>query len=294
MQKLDEIKKEMQALGMTTLDVEKKDWIATLTINKPEIMNALGGSPTYTAKEGDIYGPYDSYWRTLMQDLKYDPEVRVVIITGTGDRAFSAGANVKLWGAREAEIRRTGKRPKQGTVITEGTTRPYIWLRELQKPSIAAVNGLAVGMGADLAIACDMRIASEKAWFQWAYILRGMVPMDGGCWLLTRLVGPAKAMELMLTGDRVYADEALRLGIVNQVVPHEQLMDATMELAQKIAKGPWAAVQLARYTIYAGMTQSFTDNLSLSMMAANLERETIAEGMIARGLEKKDADFKGK
>ena len=274
---------------MTKLEVEKKDNIAILTLNKPERLNAMSGAPTWVG-----WKTYDTYWRHLFQDLKYDPDVRVVIITGTGDRAFSAGADVKQWGAREAYYKKIGKRPRQGTAIVEGTTMPYLYMRALQKPVIAAVNGLAVGMGADFALACDMRVASDKAWFQWAYILRGMVPMDGGCWMLPRLVGPAKAMELLMTGDRVYADEALRLGIVNKVVPHEQLMDATMELATKIANGPWAAIQLVRYTVYAAERQSFQETLDLSMLAYNLERESIAEGMIAQGVEKREADFKGK
>jgi len=139
-----------------------------------------------------------------------------------------------------------------------------------------------------------MRIASDKAWFQWAYILRGMVPMDGACWLLPRLVGQARAMEILMTGDRVYADEALQLGMVNKVVPHGKLKEVTLELAGKIAGGPLAAIQLVRYTVYAGEQQSFQENLDLSMLAANLERESIAEGMIAAGVEKRKADFTDK
>lgn len=270
------------------LEVEKKDMIATLTINNPSKLNALSGSPTTHGKA------YNLYWKGLFEDLKTDPDVRVVIITGAGEKAFSSGADVKAWGAREAEYRRTGKRPKPGSVITEGTTMPYLWLKALQKPSIAMVNGLAVGMGADLALACDMRIASDNAWFQWAYILRGMVPMDGACWMLPRIVGQARAMELLLTGDRVYADEAFRLGIVNKVVPQAKLKEVTYELAAKIARGPWAAVQLARFTIVAGQWMPFQETLDLGMLAANMEQETIADGMIARGLEKKDAEFKGK
>ena len=272
-------------IPMTRFEIEKKDNIATLTINQPESLNALSTSPDWAE--------YDSYMRSVFFSLKNDPDVRVIIVTGAGDKAFSSGANVKNWGRREALYRKIG-RPRPPVLMREGTQMPYIWMRHLQKPSIAAVNGLAVGMGADLALACDFRIASEKAWFQWAYILRGMMPMDGACWLLPRLAGPAKAMELLMTGDRVYAEEAQKLGIVNKVVPHEKLKEATWELATKIAKGPWAAIQMVRYSVYAGMTQSFTDNLGLAMLAENMEHETIAEGMIARGVEKKDADFKGK
>ena len=218
--------------------------------------------------------------------------MNVVVITGAGDKAFSSGANVKNWGRREALYREVG-RPRMGTVIREGTQMPYIWLKHLQKPSIAMVNGLAVGMGADLALACDMRVMSDKAWFQWAYILRGMEPMDGATWMLPRLVGAAKAKELLMTGDKEEAEEALRLGIVNKVVPHADLKAATWELAEKIARGPRAAIQMLRYAVDTGETQSFQDNCSLVMLAENLEIESIAEGMIARGVEKRDADFKG-
>jgi len=269
---------------MTKFLIEKKDLVATLTINQPETHNALS-----TAQD---WAEYDTYMRGVFFDLKNDPDVNVVIITGAGDKAFSSGANVKNWGSREALFKKIG-RPKTSVVMREGTQMPFIWLRHLHKPSIAMVNGLAVGMGADLALACDLRVASDKAWFQWAYILRGMVPMDGATWLLPRLAGAAKAKELLMTGDRLYADEALRLGVVNKVVPHDQLKEATWELAQKIARGPKTAIQILRYAVDAGEYQSFQDNLSLAMLAENMEHESIAEGMIARGLEKRDADFKG-
>jgi len=277
---------------ITKPEVEKRGPIAILTINRPEAKNALAGAPGWMFEYPDL-GEYDTYWRELLQDLKYDPNIRVVVITGAGE-AFSAGADVKQWGASEAYFKRTGWRPRYGTVIHEGTTMPYLWIRALHKPSIAMVNGLAVGMGADLALACDIRVASEKAWFWWAYILRGMVPMDGACWLLPRLVGKAKTLELLMTGKKVYAEEALRLGIVNQVVPHDQLWDTTLEMAEQIAKGPWAAIQLLRYTVYSGENQSFQESLDLSMLCANLERESIAEGMIAQGVEKRAADYTDK
>lgn len=281
--------------GMTRCKVEEENGIAILTINQPQSLNAFSwGLPIGTMRPTEGWSLFDRYWRGLLQVIKNDPKIRVVVITGAGDRAFSSGANIKEWGGREAAMKE-GKteRPSVATAIGEGTTVPYLWLRALQKPSIAMVNGLAVGMGADLAFACDMRIASDKAWFQWAYILRGMVPMDGGCWLLPRLVGPAKAMEILMTGDRIPADEALRLGMVNKVVPHAKLRETTMELANKIAKGPFAAIQLVRYTVYTGLSLSFQETLDLSMLAANLERETIAEGMIAAGVEKRKPDFKG-
>jgi len=268
---------------ITKVKVEKEGKVAIVTINRPEALNAMAGRNT---PEGI------AHWGGVFNDLKDDPDINVVVLTGAG-RAFCVGADVKAWGAREAEYKRTGQRPRQGTVIGEGTRLSYLLLRDLQKPSIAMVNGPAVGSGADQALVCDMRIASDQAWFQWAYILRGLTPADGGCWLLPRVVGEAMAMELLLTGRRVYADEALQLGIVNKVVPHDQLKSATMELAEQIANGPRSAVQLTRNAIYMGATQSFLDNLELVNLSAGLERESIAKGMIAKGLEKKEAAFEG-
>ena len=110
---------------------------------------------------------------------------------------------MKQWGSRSAEEVKTGVTRQSPTVIEEGTTLPHEWVRRIKKPTIAMVNGPAIGAGADLALACDMQIISDQAWFQWAYILRGMVPMDGACWFLPRLIGTNRAMELLLTGDRV-------------------------------------------------------------------------------------------
>ena len=121
--------------------------------------------------------------------------------------------------------------------------------------------------GADLAGACDMRIMSDEAFFQWAYILNGLVPVDGGMWLLPRIVGQAKAMEWMLTGDRVYAEEALRTGLVNHVVPKEKLLETTMALAAKIAERSPSAVQSTRFGINAGATLSMQDAVGLSYLS---------------------------
>jgi enoyl-CoA hydratase/carnithine racemase len=258
---------------VTQLDLQIEDGIATLMFNDPKTLNAVSGS--------SAAGPaYDRYWRGLLHSLKQDAAVKVVVLTGAGDKSFSSGANVKKWGAREAE-RKDSAPPPLSTIIREGSAMPIVWLRHLQKPTIAMVNGLASGMGADFALACDMRIASDRAWFQWSYILRGMVPMEGACWLLPRLVGQAKAMELIMTGDRVDAQEALRLGIVNKVVPHEKLRETTFELANKIAKAPMAAIQSIRAAIYAGERQSLQENIDYAMLTTNLQRQDIAASMIA-------------
>ncbi len=278
----------------TTFKVEKQGKVGILTYSAPEKLNAgtidLNHSP-------DVAGDREEKWRQAFAEVRYDPEINVIVITGEG-RAFSAGADLKQWGALAALAESQGTTYdtyfKSGTVIRDGTTYPHEWITHLKKPTIAMVNGLAIGEGADMALMCDMRIMSDKAWFQWAYILRGMVPMDGAIWLLPRLVGKAKAMELLLTGDRVYPEEALKLGIVNKVVPHEKLWDETMELANKIASGPKNAVQLTHYAINAGMNQTLRESLNLGMLCNALTLETISQGTQAWGSEKKQADYQGK
>jgi 2-(1,2-epoxy-1,2-dihydrophenyl)acetyl-CoA isomerase len=260
----------------TPMEIEKVGHVGILTLNNPASLNTLDNEE-------------DKLLVKLLTDMKEDLDIHVVVITGAG-RAFSAGANVKDWRARELAYQEMGGRPPDATLVSDGTTGEFMALQDLQKPTIAMVNGLAVGQGADLAIACDMRVASDSAWFQWAYILNGIVPMDGGCWYLPRLVGKAKAMELLLTGDRVYADEALRLGIVNKVVPNEQLREATLELANKIANGPWNAVQMARMIVNSAEHDTLRESLDKAYLSAHLERETMAKGFIAKG-EKKQADF---
>jgi 2-(1,2-epoxy-1,2-dihydrophenyl)acetyl-CoA isomerase len=292
---VDQIVAEMPK-GMTRCKIEIEDPnIGILTINQPESLNAFSSGLPVDKPRPTGWQLFDKYWRALLQEIKNDPEIRVLVVTGAGDRAFSSGANIKEWGGREA-AQKEGKvePPKFGTVIREGTAIPYLWFQHLGKISIAMVNGLAVGMGADMALACDLRVASDQAWLQWAYILRGMVPMDGGCWMLPRIVGRPKALELLVTGDRIYAEEALKWGLFNNVVPHGKLRETTMELATKIAKGPLAAVQLVRYTVFCGGYLPFQETLDMSMLAANLEAESIAEGMIAAGVEKRTADFTDK
>lgn len=279
----------------TTFKVEKVGHVGILTYSAPEKLNAgtlnLEHSP-YWANDRE-----EKWWQAFAE-VKYDPEISVIVITGEG-RAFSAGADLKQWGAMSALAEEKGVSyfdlfGRSGTVIDEGTTQSHEWIHRLKKPTIAMVNGVAVGEGADMALMCDMRVMSDQAFFQWAYILRGMVPMDGGMWLLPRIVGRAKAMELLLTGNRVYADEALRLGLVNQVVPHEKLREETMKLAEQIAGGPRNAVQLARYCIDAALNQTLRENLDLGMLVNGLTIESTQAGTKAWGQEKTKPDYEGR
>lgn len=244
--------------------------IAILTLNRPEKLNAFTeGLPTDQPRPGG-WSTYDRYMRAVTQELKLDSRIRVVVITGAG-RAFSAGADIKRWGEmeRSAEKRDDRNSPfqRKGILYDEHTAMLHIWVKHLVKPTIAMVNGPAIGMGADLACACDMRIVSEDAFFQWAYMLHGMVPKDGALWFLPRLVGQAKATEWILTGDRVYGPEALAWGLANRIVPSENLREVTLELAAKIARHNATAVQYSRYALHVSPNLSFQDAVGLSYIS---------------------------
>ena len=262
----------------TSFTVEKMGHVAILMLDAPEKLNALS---MYWFNYGE--NPYfrnsrEAEWAAKFADVKYDQEINVIIITGSG-RGFCTGADVKQWGATSAEVLRTGKTRISPTVINEGSTLSHEWIRLLKKPTIAMVNGPAIGIGADLALMCDLIVMSNRAFFQWSDIQRGMVPANGACWLLPRLVGKAKAKELLLTGERVYADEALHIGLANKVVPFEQLRDVTIELAAKIANGHRNAVQLTRFAVDVSEVQSLRDNLDLTSVCNSMTSETVIRVM---------------
>lgn len=204
---------------------EIDEHIATVTLNRPEVMNALNR---------EAYARLEQAFR----DAHSDPEVRCVIVTGEG-RAFCSGDDVKqlMLGEQrdqtQQRLRDVRPRPTPAALA--------IW--ECDKPVIAAVNGAAVGWGMDLTLLCDIRIASEAAKFGELFIKRGLVSDIGGLWRLPRIVGPSKAAELLFTGDVIDAQEALRIGLVSQVVPPDGLMDAAGALARKIAANPPIAMR---------------------------------------------------
>jgi enoyl-CoA hydratase/carnithine racemase len=201
------------------------DHIATITLNRPEAMNAL---------TRELYADLESAFRKAHADA----EVRCVILTGEG-RAFCSGDDVKqimLGEQRDATVQRLRDvRPRP--------TPAAMAVLECDKPVIAAVNGPAVGWGMDLALFCDIRIASDRAKFGELFIKRGLISDVGGLWRLPQVVGPSKAAELLFTGDVIDATEAERIGLVSRVLPHDDLMPAVRELASRIAKNPPIAMR---------------------------------------------------
>ena len=262
---------------------EKSGGVATITLNRPERMNA------FTPKMIEE-------WAKALEDARVDRDVRAVIVTGAG-RGFCAGADLR--GGLDVTDSGHGDGP-----VSAADRRN--WLRDgvhnvprqvaiLDKPYIAAVNGAAVGAGMDMASMCDLRIASEQARFAMAYVKVGLVPGDGGCYFLPRIVGVAKALELIWTGDFVDAQEALRIGYVSKVVPAEELLPAARELAERIAQGPAVAIQLAKRLVYRGLNSDVGEALEAAghAMAIVQATEDAREGPRAFA-EKRAPQFQGR
>lgn len=255
-----------------TLVYEKKGSIGILTINRPEKLNALSNVLI-------------SELNALLADIESENEVRVLILTGAGDKAFVAGADIGELVERDALLGRKVSRERQDV---------FSRLENLPVPSIAAVNGYALGGGLELALACSIRICSERAKFGAPEVKLGIIPGDGGTQRLPRLVGKGRAMEMILTGDFIDADEAFRIGLVNRVVPHNNLLDTAMELAEKIASRPPLAVKYAKEAV--NFSQSGSESgyaLESYLHALTCTTEDKKEGVSAF-LEKRKGLFKGK
>jgi 2-(1,2-epoxy-1,2-dihydrophenyl)acetyl-CoA isomerase len=256
---------------------EVKDGVATLTLNRPERLNALGG--------------------TLREDLLAallrggeDADVRAIVLTGAG-RAFCAGGDVK---AMHEAKERGAERPVLDK-IAPLRDRVILAMRDAPQPIIAAVNGPAAGAGMNLALACDIRLASTTATFSQAFVRRGLHPDWGGTYFLPRVVGMARACEMVFTGDPVGADEALRLGLVSALHPPETLMAAARALAEKIARGPSIAIRLAKRALYHNQEVDLRAALEFETFAQNVcfETDDAREGIRAFA-EKRAPVFRGR
>ncbi len=233
--------------------------IAVLTINRQQTRNALSGEEVFAAFE------------SRFAELNADKGIRAAILTGSGT-AFCSGGNV-------AEMRdKTGMFGGGAAEVTEGyrvgiQRIPRAFLT-LEVPIIAAVNGPAMGAGCDLASMCDIRIASSSAKFAESFVKLGIIPGDGGCWLLPRVVGQSKAAELALTGDTISADEALRIGLVSRVVSPEELMAAALELAGRIAVNPPEVLRWTKQLLRQAQTQTLDQALVEAGRVQGLAHQT--------------------
>ena len=256
---------------------EVKDAVATLTLNRPERLNALGD----TLRE-DFY---DAILRASA-----DSDVRVMVITGAG-KGFCAGGEVKAMNEAKESQR---ERPIVEKVAP-GRDRTLLAMRDAPQPIIAAVNGAAAGAGMNLALGCDIRLASTAARFGETFVKRGLHPDWGGTYFLPRLVGMAKAAEMIFTGDMIDAAEAHRIGLVSAVYPPEELLPAANDLDRKIAAGPPIAIRLAKRALYHGEGTDLRGGLEFETFAQNVcsETEDAREGIRAF-VEKRPPQFKGR
>jgi 2-(1,2-epoxy-1,2-dihydrophenyl)acetyl-CoA isomerase len=234
----------------------RPDGVAVITLNRPERLNA------FTAEMIDL-------WVAALEDARSNDAVRVVVVTGAG-RAFCSGGDVGGMNERSA-TELTGYDHKRWLEVVH---RVPLILETVDKPVIAALNGVAVGAGLDMALMCDLRFAAAGARFSEGYVKVGLIPGDGGTYFLPRLVGTARALELLWTADFVTAEEAERIGLVNRVVPGEDLMPTVLELAARLAGGPTVAMRMIKRAVYQGLRQDLRSHLDLISSHMAVIRQT--------------------
>ena len=256
--------------------LEQSSGVATVTLNRPDKLNA------FTDEMLSTLGDH-------LKRLSRDDEARCVVITGNG-RAFSAGQD--LDSVRE--------RAESGDMSfrehLEKSYNPLIRrIRTMEKPVLGAVNGVAAGAGASLALACDLRIAAQSASFIQAFVGVGLVPDSGGTWALVRMLGFPRAYELAVSGRKVGSDEALALGLVNRVVPDAEIADAAAKWAEQLASGPTKALGLTKRAMNRAALSSLDDALSYEAQLQEIagRTEDHAEG-VAAFLEKRRPEFRGR
>lgn len=256
--------------------VERADGVGTLTLNRPSALNALDKA---TGEE----------LLDAVESLRDDPQVRAVVLTGAG-RAFSAGGDIK-------EMARAGVEHSEAFFeeLLVTLNRSILALAETPKPVLAAVNGMAAGLGFNLALACDVRVAARGAEFSQAFLKLGLVPDGGGTFFLPRIVGWARATELILTARAVSSEEALRLGIVHEVVDDHEFETAVAAWARRLADAPTAAVGRVKQLLAHSLTADLKSQLRFERetQMASGRTDDFREG-VAAFLERREPRFSGK
>jgi 2-(1,2-epoxy-1,2-dihydrophenyl)acetyl-CoA isomerase len=260
-------------VGYQTLVVERGGAIATVTLNRPEARNALD-----LVMRRELLATLD--------EIEADPEVRVVVLTGAGGH-FCSGGDVKSM--------KTPHTAAEGRGRVEMLNRMVLRLVDFPRPTIAMVDGYAVGAGSNLALCCDLIVASDRAKFGELFCKIGLAADGGGTWLLSRVVGLARAKELIFTGDVIDAQEALRIGLVNRVAPAGDLVQVTRALAEKIAAGPPLALRLDKHMLNRAAATDLAGALDLEAYSQGLAiaSEDHREGLAAF-FEKRPPRFRGR
>jgi len=269
-------------MGFKTIILRKEEHIATIVMNRPDRMNAL------------ILEMFKEL-REALEEVNSDGDVRVAILTGAG-KGFCSGADIKAGSASGGEGLRAEKSIDEVRQhIRHNPQKVTLAIRNLEKPIIAMVNGPAVADGFDWALACDLRVGSENARFMNAFVRMALFPNTGATWLLPRIIGVGKALEILFTGDWLNAEEAYRIGVLNKLVPAADLESETMALARKLAKGPPISLRLLKMQTYKGLEMSLEAALELAAdgEAMTLKTEDHKEALAAFS-EKREPLFKGK
>lgn len=255
---------------------EVKDAVLTITLNRPDCLNAFNDEMSFELQKA-------------LKEAEKDKAVRCLVLTGAG-RAFSAGQDLR---ARSVDPEsQNGGCPHLGESIRKRYSPIVSKLRSIEKPVIAMVNGVAAGAGASIAFACDMRFAAKSAKFIQSFIKVGLIPDSGACWLLPRLVGLGRAFEFAVTGEPADAETALQWGLVNRVLPDEELSDATYAFARQLAQGPTQAIGFLKRALDHAMTAGFDAYLEYEahLQEAAGQSDNYREGVTAF-LEKRPARF---
>jgi 2-(1,2-epoxy-1,2-dihydrophenyl)acetyl-CoA isomerase len=252
------------------------DKVATIRLNRPEKLNAFTDD-MITA------------WVGLLEEYRSRDDVNVIVLTGTG-RAFSTGGDVGKF-SQYASNTAAGIKAR----LSENVQRLAMKMQDIDKPVIAAVNGLATGGGVDIALMCDMRFAARSAKFAETYVKMGLIPGAGGCYYLPRIVGVAKALELFWSSEAITAKEALRIGLVNRVCDDDKLAEETQAFAGKLARGAPLAVKLVKRILYRGMETDLRG--ALDLVASNMPVVRMSEDhreAVAAFREKREPKFSGR
>ena len=260
--------------GYEDMLVEKRDGVVIATLNVPEKLNALTPGIRYGLKR-------------ILEDVNDDDDAKVLVLTGSG-RGFSSGAD--LGGGSAASTEQPSRQ--------ELTESRYGWInrmRTMSKPIVGAINGVVAGGGMSVALGCDVRIASDRARFVSAFMRRAIMPDMGSTWFLPRLVGTSRALLMLWLSDEVNAEDAERIGLVDMVVPHDDLMERTMELAARLASAPSVTLELTKRAVYHGLTVGLETQTDYeeNMLATTGRSEDVQEGRAAFR-EKRQPVFKGR